>query len=179
MGTSEIAAYASMASAMAAGLSALFAIIGVAAMRTAKRADTIAWCMKSYYELQSVAPGVGVPAISPQAFFQRLWGLQLTQYHFYKRGLLPADLYGLWLWARHREIHGKAPERDVGGITFEQGWREIGRTHVADPDFIRFIEIVLARKEDEKPEIMYRLRYFAILELSGATERLTRDSSGT
>ena len=121
--------------------------------RRSKTVDTIGWCMKTFYEIQAL--GSSATGTTAQSYFDRLWGLQLVEYHFYKLKMVPESLYILWLSARHREYHDQ--KLNIAGKTFESGWAD-SKEHISDPKFIAFIDKILSNTGNQRAEITKEVR---------------------
>ena len=127
----------SIVSATIACCSLAFTLLSFAASRRGQMGETIAWCLKTYYEMRAGIPTPG-DAEATRKYFEALWGLQLVEYHYCRYRLLPEDLFALWLVVRHREYY-----QSTHGLDFKAGW-EGQRPNLVDKHFVELVDAVLA-----------------------------------
>lgn len=108
---------------------------GVSAREFAQ-GQTISKCFDVYYEISdSLAKGL----IGGGTYFEKIWGLHFTEFHLWKRKLLPDDVYCVWLMLRCREYSSNAHELSMSE---KEGW-EHAQQRIGDQQFIAFVNRLL------------------------------------
>jgi hypothetical protein len=115
---------------------------------------TMATCIEQYQELENklqvnkLRPGT----ITGDRYFELLWNLHFAEFHFFKRGFLPPEVYSLWLWVRHQDYHNDKIKSALGKTEVE-GWTH-AKMYLRDDDFAKFVESWLTKPDLSKSEIM-------------------------
>jgi hypothetical protein len=150
----DLVGYSPAVSALIAAIAACISVWTLFSNRRSKVADTIAWCMTTFYDIQSYG-SKAANADDAKRYFERLWGLQLVEYHFYKFRMIPENLYVLWLGGRHQEYWSNTLK--VADTSFKQGW-DLAKPHIQDPDFINFVDDILRNAGEQREHIRKRVR---------------------
>ncbi|MBS0474419.1 MAG: hypothetical protein JSR28_04625 [Proteobacteria bacterium] len=103
--------------------------------RQAQSGATLSRCMDVYSKIED---DLLEKKITGKRYFERLWGLQFGQYHLFKLGLIPQEVYAAWLMARHRAYHARPPGTIVD-MTQADGWTH-AKAIIDDPEFGRFVD---------------------------------------
>jgi hypothetical protein len=163
MSSNNISALGSILSGVVAILALSVAIKSLRHNETGSIAITLEWCNVRYVELDKLrlklnkayASGLQVdPEKEAKHYFERLWELHYIEYHLYTLGLIPVEIYGLWLWIRNRDYHEE--HASVGRLSQVEGWK-CANEYLHDHKFETFIEeFLLERKNLNKVRAQLR-----------------------
>jgi hypothetical protein len=115
---------------------------------------TMATCIEQYQNLENklqankLQPG----AITSTRYFELLWNLHFAEFHFFKRGFLPREIYSLWVLVRNKEYHANK-NQPLLGLTEEEGWTH-AKKYLVDKEFTTFVDRWLTNSDLRNPEIM-------------------------
>jgi len=107
---------------------------------------TMATCIEQYQEIEDKRHA---KAIDAERYFELLWNLHFAEFHFFKRGFLPAEVYGLWVWVRHQDYHKDRLKLEK---TEAEGWSH-AKEYLRDEDFQSFVESWLKKPNITRLEV--------------------------
>lgn len=111
---------------------------------------TMAACIAQYQELEDKRHEKETK-MTADRYFEQLWNLHFAEFHYFKRGFLPPEVYALWICVRHEDYH--KPDLKLGK-TEDYGWAH-AKAYLRDEDFQVFVESWLNKPEKiERSEIM-------------------------
>jgi hypothetical protein len=115
--------------------------------RNAKVIETLALCVKEYQSLEDQRH-----TLKGDRYFELLWNIHFTEFHYFKLGFLPPEIYTVWLWVRHQDYYD--PQRGpLLGKTEADGWIH-AKKYLKDDAFERFVESWLLSPAIDKTDIM-------------------------
>jgi len=127
--------------------------------QTKRRADeaenvrTMAACIAQYQELENKLQDTVKP-MTAKRYFEQLWNLHFAEFHYFKRGFLPEDVYALWVRVRYDDY--RKPDLKLG-LTEKEGW-ELAKGYLRDKAFETFVESWLLKPDITDFEITQLLR---------------------
>ena len=98
-----------------------------------------------FYQLERDKPK-GSPSESEEwdLYYDRLYGLQSMEFHFYHKGLIERGAYLGWLRYRHRSFNAK----ETNALERNQ-WERVTKRHIKETGFVRFMNDVLYAKNED------------------------------
>lgn len=159
--------FAPFLSAVAALFAAVAAILTWRTSRETRKAirdgsvgTTLQWCNTRYVEIDEMRRRCdGIENAEEKVkevkhYFERLWELHFIEYHFFLLGLLPMEVYSLWLWVRNREY--RLDDKSVGGVSQAEGWKHANE-YLKDGGFAMYIDDTVVKDRLKIGEIRAKL----------------------
>jgi hypothetical protein len=132
----------------------------------AKVVQTMATCIEQYQSLENQL-NARPRTITADRYVEQLWNIHFAQFHYFKLGFLPPEIYGLWVWIRYQNYHTDHLKELIGKSEAD-GWSH-AKKYLRDEAFGNFVENWIRKPDIKQPYIMEIIK--TLLPSKGELER--------